>query len=105
MRLQRRFNDLNLFSAVPPFSLVGVVVCGRRALLIVAYGPMEVEEVSVLVGSSRVQELDLEEEVELLVVELVPEVVDCPLVLEPKDLAWYTCSFSIRASLAVIQLR
>ena len=26
-------------------------------------------------------------------------------VLEPKDLAWYTCSFSIRASLAVIQLR
>ena len=43
---------------------------------------MEAEEVLVLVCSSRIQEPDSEEEVELLVVELVPEVVDWPLVLE-----------------------
>ena len=71
--------------------------------MIVAYGPMVAEEVSVLVDSSRVLELDLEDEVEP-VVALVPEVEDCPLVLEPKHLAWHTGSFSIRASLAVIQL-
>ena len=73
--------------------------------MIVAYGPMEAEEVSVLVDSSRVLELDSEEEEVELVVELVPEVEGCPQVLEPKDLAWHTGSFSIRASLAVIQLR
>ena len=72
--------------------------------MIAGYGPMEAEEALVLVDSSRVQELDSEEEVKL-VVELVPEVVDCPQVLEPKDLAWYTGSFSIRAFPAVIQLR
>ena len=84
--------------------LARVVARGRQALLIVAYGPMEAEEVSVLVDSSRVPELDLKEEVEP-VGALVPEVEDCPQVLEPKDPAWHTSLFSIRASLAVIQLR
>ena len=65
-------------------SLVRVVVRGRRALLIVAYGPMEAEEVLVPLDFSKVPKLDSEGEVELLVVELVPEVVDCPQVLEQK---------------------
>ena len=62
--------------------MVRVVVHGKLVLLIVAFDTMEAEEVLVLVCSLRVQKLGSEEEVELLVVELVLEVVDCPLVLE-----------------------
>ena len=72
--------------------------------MIVAYGPMEAEEVLDLVDLSMVPELDSEEEVEPAVV-LEPEVEDCWLVLVPKGQAWHTDSFSIRASPAVIQLR
>ena len=85
-------------------SLARVVARERRALLIIAYGPMEAEEVLVLVGFSKVPESDSEEEVEPVVV-LVPGVEDCPQELGPKDLAWHTGSFSIRASPAVIRLR
>ena len=87
------------------FLSVRVVARVRRALLIVAYGRMEVGEVLAPVAASKVPELDSAGEVGLLVAELVPEVVDCPQVLEQKDLAWYTGWFSIRASPMVIQLR
>ena len=57
-------------------SLIRVVVRERRALLIVAYGLMEAEEVSDLADLSMVPELDSEEEVELAAV-LEPEVEGC----------------------------
>ena len=72
--------------------------------MIVAYGPMEAEEVLDLVDLSMVPELDSEEEVEPAVV-LEPEVEDCWLVLVPKGQAWHTGSLSIRASPTAIQLR
>ena len=85
-------------------SLIRVAVRERRVLLIVAYGLMEVEEVSDLVDLSQVPELDSEVEVEPAAV-LEPEVEDCWLVLAPKGQAWHTGSLSIRASPTAIQLR
>ena len=72
--------------------------------MIVAYGPMEVEEVSDLVVLWLVPERDSEVEVEPVVV-LVPEVEDCWPVLVLKGQAWHTGSFSIRAFPTAIQLR
>ena len=85
-------------------SLIRVAVRERRVLLIVAYGLMEVEEVSDLVDFSQVPELDSEVEVEpAAVLALVEQ--DCWLVPVPKGQAWHTGPFSIRASPTVIQLR
>ena len=85
-------------------SLIRVAVRERRVLLIVAYGPMEVEEVSDLINLSLAPELDSEVEVEPAAV-LELEVEDCWLVLAPKGQAWHIGSFSIRASPTAIQLR
>ena len=72
--------------------------------MIVAYGLMEVEEVSDLVDLSQVPDLDSEVEVEpAAVLALVEE--DCWLVPVLKGQAWHTGSFSIRASPTAIQLR
>ena len=84
--------------------LIREAVRERRVLLIVAYGLMEVEEVSDLVDLSQVPDLDSEVEVEpAAVLALVEE--DCWLVPVPKGQAWHTGPFSIRASPTVIQLR
>ena len=85
-------------------SLIRVAVRERLVLLIVAYGLMEVGEVSDLVDLSRVPELDSEVEVEPAAV-LALVVEGCWLVLVPKGQAWHTGSFSIRASPTAIQLR
>ena len=85
--------------------LIREAVRERRVLLIVAYGLMEVEEVSDLVDFSQVPDSDSEVEVEPVDVLVLVEQDCCWLVPVLKGQACRTGPFSIRASPAVIQLR